>query len=222
MSELKFTQREGVAHRAAQLVMELSRSHYRLLNVVIRKGVDQASLALLRMTADRERDGGIELTPASVRLVPIVDVPSITGNVGEPVVAIYVGIEGDLHGHAMLMMSLSSARLFCDMLLSEPTGTTLELDDIAISALNEAGNVCVSSFLNAISDDLNLVITPTPPQVVRDMAGAILETVVVELFLHGDEVFVIETTFVGEEKVPGHFLLLLDSESRNRLIEALV
>lgn len=201
--------------------MDIQRNQLRLLNVVVRKGLDQASLALLRMTGPGSPNGGIELERPVLRFIPIAAVPGITGNIEEPVVACYVGIDGDLQGHAMLLMSTASARLFTDMMLAQPLGTTQELDDMALSALTEAGNVCVSGFLNGLADDLKCRILPTPPQIVTDMAGAILETVAAHLIVTSEEVLLIETGFVGEANVPGHFLLLLDRDSRNRLIAGL-
>lgn len=198
--------------------MEMERSQQRLLNVLIRKALDQASLALLRMTSQGRPDGGIELEQARIRFIPITQVPEITGDASQPVVAVYVGIEGDLHGHAMLMMTAESACRVSDMLMGQPVGTTTALDNMALSALSEAGNVCVSGFLNALSDDLKFVILPTTPQVVEDMAGAILASVAADLYLSGEDVLLIETGFVGDESVPGHFLLMLDRDSRLRML----
>jgi chemotaxis protein CheC len=128
-------------------------------------------------------------------------------------------MEGDLDGHLMIMLQQESARRVVDMLMEQPAGTTVELDEIGLSGLAEMGNVCGSSFMNAISDRTGLTIVPTTPTVVIDMAGAILQSIVTELYLNGDEVLMVETGFNGD--VPGHFLLMPNQDSMAKLIAAL-
>jgi chemotaxis protein CheC len=69
------------------------------------------------------------------------------------------------------------------MLLDQPVGTTTELGDMEISALAEAGNVAGSFFLTTIADWAGLALPPTPPVIIHEMCGAILDTLAAELAL---------------------------------------
>ncbi|MDB4896093.1 MAG: cheC [Firmicutes bacterium] len=194
--------------------MMLREGEYQTLLAIVRKGLDDSSRALSSMTT-----GGIRLQAPRLEFLPLNVVPGIAGGPEVVVVAVYLGIEGDLNGHLMLLFTRDTALRVVDMLLEAPPGTTATLDEIGVSALAETGNVCGSSFLNALSDRTGLKIVPTTPVVVTDMAGAILQSVVTELYLNGDEVLMVETAFNRE--MPGHFLLMPDQDSMARLIAAL-
>jgi chemotaxis protein CheC len=194
--------------------MQLRESEYQTFLAIVRTGLANSSRALFRMTT-----GGIRLQAPHLAFLPLNVVPGIAGGPEAVVVAVYLGIEGDLNGHLMLLFTRDTALRVVDMLLEAPAGTTQDLDDLGMSALAETGNVCGSSFLNALSDRTGLRIVPTTPVVVTDMAGAILQSVVTELYLNGDEVLMVETAF--NQEVPGHFLLMPDQDSMARLIAAL-
>ncbi|HEY3368521.1 MAG TPA: chemotaxis protein CheC [Symbiobacteriaceae bacterium] len=194
--------------------MNLTQNEYQALYAIVQKGLDNSSKSLSTMTT-----GGIRLLDPKVEFLPLNVVPGIAGGPAAVVAAVYLGIEGDLNGHLMFLFTLKAAMRVVDMLIEAPGGTTTELDEIGLSALAETGNVCGSAFLNALSDRTGLKIVPTTPVVVTDMAGAILESVVTELYLNGDEVLMVETGF--NEEIPGHFLLMPDQDSMARLVAAL-
>ncbi|HWI51443.1 MAG TPA: chemotaxis protein CheC [Symbiobacteriaceae bacterium] len=194
--------------------MNLTHGELEALYLIVQKGLSDSSRALSSMTT-----GGIQLQDPHLQFLSLGVVPNIAGGPEKVVVAVYLGIEGDLNGHLMLLFTQQSGLRVVDMLMEMPAGTTDQLDDLAVSALAELGNICGSSFLNALSDRTGLTIVPTTPVVVVDMAGAILESVVTELYLNGDEVLVVETGFNGE--IPGHYLLMPDQDSMARLVAAL-
>jgi chemotaxis protein CheC len=194
--------------------MNLTQSELEVLYSIVKRGLDDSSRALSSMTTGR-----IRLQEPQLQFVSLGEVPGIAGGPQQVVLAVYLGIEGDLNGHLMLFFTEASGLRMIDLLMEQPPGTTRELDALGISALAETGNVCGSSFLNALSDRTGLKILPTTPAVVVDMAGAILQTVVSELYASGDEVLVVETGFNGD--VPGHFLLMPDQDSMARLVATL-
>ncbi len=194
--------------------MRLEESEFRVLLGIIEQGLKDASRGLSAITT-----GTIALDRPKIQFLPLGIVPNVAGGPEMVVVGIYVGITGDVSGHLMLMFTLDSARRVVDLLFEMPVGTTQELDAMAISALGEAANICGSQFLNAMSNGTGLVIVPTAPTVVTDMAGAILQAVVADLFLGGDEALVVETGFNAD--VRGHFLLMPDQDSMARLVAAI-
>lgn len=194
--------------------MRLETAQFKTLYEIVNRGLIDSSEALSAMTT-----GGIHLKDPRLEFLPLTEVPSVAGGPATVVAAVYVGIEGDLSGHVMILFRSESALRVVDMLMEQPAGTTSELDELGASALAEVGNVVGSAFLNALSDRTGLTIVPTTPAVVVDMAGAILQAVVTELYLNGDEVLMVETTF--NEEVPGHYLLMPDQESMAKLMATL-
>jgi chemotaxis protein CheC len=194
--------------------MELTEREYTTLHQMVEQGLADASRAISSLTT-----GQIHLNAPHLTWVQLNEMPTIAGLPETVVVAVYLGIEGDLEGHLMLLFTEEGACRIVDLLLGQPMGTTPALDDLALSALAETGNICGSSFLNAISDRTGLRVVPTTPAVVIDMAGAILESVVTDLYMNGDEVLMVETGFNG--LVPGHFLLMPNQDSMAKLLAAL-
>ncbi|MFO7275274.1 MAG: chemotaxis protein CheC [Bacillota bacterium] len=194
--------------------MELRPSQWKALEDMVTQALAESSRSLSQMTS-----GEIRLDAPQLSFLPLRALPGVAGGPEQVVTAVYVGIQGELQGHVILLFQPEAARAMVDLLLGSPAGTCRELDELGRSALAEVGNICGSAFINAIADHSGLEVRPTPPVLVEDMAGAILQTVAADLLLTGDEVLVVATGFNGA--VPGHFLLMPNTESMARLITTL-
>jgi chemotaxis protein CheC len=137
----------------------------------------------------------IQVISSSIDLVSLADVPATDGLPGEAVVAVYVAMLGDGQGHVLLLMDDAVARELAGLLLCEDPSTLVISDEMTASALAEAGNVTCSAFMNVVGDASGLRLDVTPPAVVYDMRGAILDSVVADIALLGDTALVIGTRF---------------------------
>lgn len=163
----------------------------------------------------------IVVESAELGWVPLAEISQIGGDPERQVVAVYLGVEGAAPGHILLALSESMAHDLVDMLLGQPVGTTRELGDLEVSALAETGNVTGSFFLNALADNGHLVLPPTPPVVIHEMCGAILDTLASDLAtMEIAQAMVIETDFCcdGQSVEVSFFMLpapaLLEAVSR--------
>lgn len=105
--------------------------------------------------------------------------------------------------------------------MGRPHGTTQELGDMEVSALKEVGNILTGSYLNSFFHFTNIAMIPSIPSMAMDMAGAILNIVLVQLGQMGDYAMVIETKFLAEDdSVQGHFFLVPDPGSLGTLVKA--
>jgi len=156
-----------------------------------------------------------------VRTVGLSHLSMVAGDPERAVVAVYLGIQGDVPGHILLAFSEPMARGLVDMLLDQPEGTTVELGEMEISALAEAGNVAGSFFLTTLAEWAGLTLPPTPPMVIHEMCGAILDTLAAELAVQAhDEAMVIDAHFTCDDQVvdasffmfPGHDILQAGAE----------
>jgi len=84
--------------------------------------------------------------------------------------------------------------------------------------LAELGNIIGSSFLNAIADSLGLALRPSPPEVILDMAGAILDIAFVEILQESDDIFVAETVFGTEDRQANGTFMVIPSLNFLRVI----
>jgi chemotaxis protein CheC len=106
------------------------------------------------------------------------------------VLGAYLAMEGRVSGHIMLLFPERRALDCVDLMCGQAPGTTVEADELAESAVAELGNIVGSAFVNALADEASLVLHPTPPTVVHDMAIALVQTVYAE-----SDVVIIDTVF---------------------------
>ncbi len=199
------------------MALKLSATQMAKLRGAIDRGLARASGGLSEMV---QRTVGIE-SPL-VDLLRIEEVPTRVGGEGEAVAAIYLAVEGDVRGHIIIFFSIPSAKRLAGLLLETESEPEAELGEMELSALSEVGNLTGSFVLNSLADDSGLRILPSSPSLVCDMAGAVLNTVLAELSLAGEQALVVETTFRGaDDEIQGLFFLLPELHSLQVLVEAL-
>ena len=124
-------------------------------------------------------------------------------------VGIYLTVHGDADGHLMLIHDPKIAFDLIDSQMGQPIGSTNELGEMEYSVLGEMGNITGSFFLNALADATNLTLTPSPPVVMVDMAGAILSIALTDIMQEQDDVLAVKATFgANENDIEGTFMIL--------------
>jgi chemotaxis protein CheC len=82
------------------------------------------------------------------------------------------------------------------------------------SALQELGNITGTYFLNYIADNTGSFIRPTPPAVMVDMCGAILDIVIATAGLENEEVLMFDAEFIqGELSIGVQFWVIPDHQT---------
>ena len=131
----------------------------------------------------------------SVRVGTKADACDAVGGPEALVLGAYLTISGDVSGHVMLLFPESRALECVDLMCGSATGTTTVIDEMATSAIGELGNIVGSAFVDALADDLNLLLHPSIPTVVNDMAAALVQAVYAEILAQSGEVVMIDTIF---------------------------
>lgn len=138
-------------------------------------------------------------------------------------VGIYLSMDTGITGHVMLFFTLDQAYQLVDQLLELAPGTTTELDEMAISALGEVGNITAGAFLTELGDATAIAIHPSPPSVMVDLAGALLNSLLAEIAAQGGEVLVVETVFQeAGSAIRGFILITPDPPSVEILMDRLL
>jgi chemotaxis protein CheC len=151
----------------------------------------------------------IDVRSFALRRVPVRSIAELVGGREAPAVGIYLAVDGVADGHLMLIYEPKIAFAFIDLLMGQPPETTSELGDMEVSALGEMGNVIGAFFLNAIADATGLRLSPSPPSVMTDMAGALLDVVSADLLLESDDTYLAETTFATADRdITGVFFVM--------------
>ena len=145
----------------------------------------------------------------SIRQVPLSEIPDLVGGRESLAVAVYLAVNGCARGHVFLIYKPQTALELVDMLLGDPPGTAQRIDEMEESALAEMGNIMASFFLNVLADATNLDLKPSPPAVMMDMAGAILDVALADIMQESDTALAVEACFsTDSHNITGTFLVL--------------
>jgi chemotaxis protein CheC len=169
-------------------------------------GFDNAMAGLSQMAGQE-----IKVTSMNFRKVPVKDVTELFGGPEALIIAVYLEITGKSNGQMVVVYEPNVAFDLIDLLLCQPQGTTRELSEMERSTLGEVGNIMGSFFLNYISDNTGVSFQPSPPAVMMDMAGAILDATLAGLMEFSDDIYIMETVFgTHDRQVSGTFLVMPD------------
>ena len=164
----------------------------------------------------------IDMTVPQIAIMPLGDVPDVVGGPEAMVVGVFLRVYGPAPSSILFLLPRESAFSLVDMLMGREQGYTTSLDSMDESALMEIGNILAGAYLNALSHFTKLTLLPSIPALAMDMAGAILNVVLVQLGEMGDHALVIETEFATEnDGVKGHFFLIPDPGSLNTILAAI-
>lgn len=184
------------------------------LSSLASEGIDNAAFGFSGMVGRK-----IQFSKPTATLVPILTIPQIVGKPDDDAVGIYLRFMGDMAGQIMMIVPHQKALELADLLIDVPQGTTRHLGSLERSALGELGNLCGSFFLNSIARMVDADFRPSPPVVMVDMVGAILDVVVVTTGGLGDQALLMQANFMdGSRSVEADFWVIPDLNSLQTLI----
>lgn len=156
----------------------------------------------------------------SVPEINIVDIGKVGTILGEEVsTMVLFQLQGDIPegGFLILQFSDGSAVRTASMMCGLPD-TDRPLGDLDQSALLETGNIMISSFLCASSELLGIMLIPSPPVLVIDIAHAIIESLIAQMRVDADDVIVFQITLKSEQhRISGNILIFLDEPSLQKI-----
>ena len=194
----------------------LSEAQLDVLREIGNVGAGNSATALSRLIKYR-----IEMNVPHVALVPIEEVPEFVGGPELVVAGIFLRVYGKAPSNILFLIPRESAFALVDTLYGRERGATSEFDLMDESALMEIGNILAGSYLNAFYSFTGISMLPSVPALVVDMAGAILNVVLVQLGELGDHALLIETNFVANDRsISGHFFLVPDPGSLGCIMDA--
>ncbi len=176
-----------------------------------RKLVDLFSGGVVNAVSGLSEMAGQKVSVAGMNFkkVMVKDIPNMFGGPETTVVAVYLEMQGETNGHMLIVYQPKIAFELIDLLLGQPAGATIELSEMERSTLGEVGNIMGSYFLNYISDNTGIRFQPSPPAVMMDMAGAILDAALASVLRHCEYIYVMETVFGTDDRhVSGNFLVI--------------
>jgi chemotaxis protein CheC len=180
-------------------------------------GAGHAATALSRLL-----DKPVDMLVPKVRIVPFEEIADSVGGAEQVVIAVFLRVDGETPGNLFFIMTQESSKRLLKKLVGLENAEDESYSDMELSALNEIGNILAGSYLSSLADFTNLNMYPTVPSVAIDMAGAILSYGLLQFGQMGDHALLIDTKFLeGNDAVEGHFFLIPDPESFDKIFIAL-
>lgn len=143
-------------------------------------------------------------------------------HLGEPeeiVAAVLVRMSGEMRGLILFVLKLDFINEMLEPLMADKVSDYQQLNVMEISALEEVGNIIISSYTNAISKLTDVAINLSVPEVGINMLGAILSVPMVEFGYFTDKLMMIDGKFiVGDKELNSNLLLMPDIDSLNFLM----
>lgn len=193
--------------------MEITANQMEALKEIGNIGSGHAATSLSKLLQAR-----IKMTVPMVWLVSLTQIDRAIGDLDALKVVLYIKVEGGAPGKAMFILPLSSAQKIAKKLLQLPGYPDIFRDEMAQSALNEVGNILVSSFLIALTQFSGVPLQPSPPALAMDMIGALLDEILIEEGEVDDQILIIDTKLTGYEDIEGKFLFIPDKGSLAKLL----
>lgn len=179
-------------------------------------GAGNAGIALSKLV-----DKKVNLSVPTATLLPLTDIPELVGGPEAPVAGVYLRIRGDVSGSILLLLEKESALSLAGLMVTEEMAREDE-ELVWRSALQETGSILSGAYINALGQLTGLFFKPSVPGLAVDMAGAIMDHVLVDMATTEDIVLVVETDFqVSGQEILGHLILFPDLGSLTTILERL-
>lgn len=151
----------------------------------------------------------ISLNTLEVEQVPVNDVLLLSSMSDTPGIGIYLSINNFINGQLMLIFTPKVAYQIVDIMLELPLGSTKVLGDIEWYALKDIGNITGSYFLNALADFAELILMPSPPEVIVDSVSSIMKIPMQSIIMNRKNAILVKASFISDDKeMEGTFIAL--------------
>lgn len=164
----------------------------------------------------------IKMSIPSVMILDYDQAIRLLGEYEEIIAAILVKMGGDMDGIMQFLLKMDFIQEALGRLLHEEISDYQSLNEMDVSALQEIGNIMISSYINAISKMTGMDIDLSVPAITVDMLGGIMSVPITEFGYKTDKLMIITGKFIlGEREIPNYLLLMPDISSLNRLMQRL-
>lgn len=178
-------------------------------------GAGHAATALSQLIGEK-----IMITIPKVLCFPIEKTVEMVGGPQSLVAGVLMHVLGDVSAKIVLILPRTSALQLAGLLTKQQTEEKQIITMLEHSAIKEAGNILAGAYLNALNELLGLLLLQSVPQLIFDMADAVVAEIS-KGFAPGTEIICIETEFMEANRIiQGYFFLIPDKSSLEVILRA--
>lgn len=164
----------------------------------------------------------VDMQVPLVNMLPFEEIIEVLGGSEQIVLTIFLRVTGDAPGNMFFILTKQSAKRLLKLLAGIEVQNDEFYSEMELSALNEIGNILAGSYLSSLADFTKLSMSPSVPSLAIDMLGAVISYGLIQYGEMGDRALFIDTKFFeGNDAVEGHFFLVPDPESFDKIFSAL-
>ncbi|MFT4008026.1 MAG: chemotaxis protein CheC [Lacrimispora sp.] len=165
---------------------------------------------------------GVRMTLPDVQILGYNEAIKFLGDPEEIVAAILVKMSGEINGLMLFILKLDFINEVLTSVMQQEIQDYYQLNVMETSALEEIGNIIISSYVNAMSTLSDVAINLSVPDIAVNMLGGILSVPMVEFGYQTDKMMMISGQFViGGKVLQSDLLMMPDIQSLNFLMEKL-
>lgn len=144
-----------------------------------------------------------------IHFLLIENVPATVGGADKLVVGLVLRVLGDLPSTILFVFSQRDALSLASLMTGKPVSNGSVITELERSALREVGIILANAYLGALSSFVGMGLVPCAPEIVVDMAGAMIDYLLIELSCVSKYALLIESEFREETtSIIGHFFLI--------------
>jgi len=167
-------------------------------------------------------DRPIKIVVPRILFLPIEDVPKAVGGTEKLVVGLMLRVFGDLPSNIVFIFSQRDAMILASLVTGKPVSESTVISELERSALKEIGVILANAYLGALGSFVGLGLVPTVPELIMDMAGAILDYLLIELSCKSEFALLVESELHEPvASVTGHFFLIPDPAGMELIVRAI-
>ena len=164
----------------------------------------------------------VRMTLPDVQILGYNEAIKFLGDPEEIVAAVLVKMTGEINGLMLFILKMDFINEVLSSVMQQEIEDYYQLNVLETSALEEIGNIIISSYVNAMSTLSEVTINLSVPDIAINMLGAILSVPMVEFGYQTDKMMMISGQFViGGKVLHSDLLMMPDIMSLNFLMEKL-
>lgn len=151
----------------------------------------------------------ISIVVPRILFIPIEEVPNAVGGADKLVVGLIFRVLGDIPSHILFIFSQKDALALASFMTQKPVADGKVITELERSALKEIGVILANAYIGALSAFVGMGLVPSVPELIADMAGAIVDYILIELSDVYKFALLVESEFCETSaSIKGHFFLI--------------
>jgi chemotaxis protein CheC len=149
------------------------------------------------------------------------DITNLVGGPQTLIAGVTMHVLGDVSAKIVMILPRTSAVQLATMLTKQQADERQILTALEHSAIKEVGNILAGAYLNALTEFLGLMLLQSVPQLVFDLAEAVIAEIAKGMS-PDVKALCIETTFTASNRdIQGHFFLIPEKSSLDQILNAI-